>query len=590
MKQNRLMDVIENSINKVLIVTVVAFLFIFMFVATATIPSNIFAQSGGAQEESEDDLTVVINGETFTTGQTITISGSVDGSIAAGPYIYIYDPEGNQIAFDAPNLSADNTFTFSLVAGDNDEPGLLAEEPMDTSGNYRVSVSISPSFASSDEINMEFEYIVTATPEEGTNVGAETGGGGVVGGIFEGGQQDPAASAPPAGGAATGITPQQTVPPPSLPSATFQSNVDGISVGVPSGWVFEDVNNTDPGLQQAEQSYGAGVLVELCPQNQATPQIGGTYLCPDAEEGLDSVSVWRFADLKSRPEFAGVLQQNQSITANDLVAYYFLFLEQKANFTNIRLLQNVDTTVNVIDPQTEVSIATVPAKYIQTSYLNANGIPTEGDVALLALGTDGNTGYALLPVASLATAAGQLPPEHELVFDTFELVATNNTGSNSTITSSVPASPFSQQLQQQEQRLERQPPALSPQLPQSQQQETSSLSPPTISGGSSDIAMEPTINILEGSAVQGNPDYDPEELIVLAGSDVTVVNQDTQPHTVTYGTGPQDTNSGLFFDTSTVNAGDSIIMSLASELNPGRYDYYCLIHPYKTGAIIVERQ
>jgi plastocyanin len=514
-------------------------------------------------------LTVVINGETFTTGQTITISGSVDGSIAAGPYIYIYDPEGNQIAFDSPNLSADNTFTFSLVAGDNDDPGLLADEPMDTSGNYRVSVSISPSFSSNDEVNMEFEYIVTPTPEQ-----------------EEQPQQAPTTT--PGGGAATGITPQQAAPPPSLPSATFQSNIDGIRVGVPSGWVFEDANNTAPSLQQAEQNYGAGVLAELCPQNQATPQIGGTYLCHDAEEGLDSVSVWRFTDLKSRPEFAGLVQRNQSITTNDLVAYYFLFLEQKANFTNIRLLQNIDTTVNLLDPQTGVSIATVPAKYIQTSYLNAEGIANDGDVALLTLSTDGSTGYALLPVASVATAAGQLPPEHQLVLDTFELIATNNTG-NSTTTNPLPISPFSQQIQQQEQRLERQPPTLSPQLPQSQQQETSSLSPPTISGGSSDITMEPTINILEGSAVQGNPDYDPDELTVSAGSDVTVVNQDTQPHTVTYGTGTQDPNSALFFDTSIVNAGDSIIMSLASELNPGRYDYYCLIHPYMTGTIIVER-
>ncbi|HEX6253384.1 MAG TPA: hypothetical protein VFZ55_04095, partial [Nitrososphaera sp.] len=42
----------------------------------------------------------------------------------------------------------------------------------------------------------------------------------------------------------------------------------------------------------------------------------------------------------------------------------------------------------------------------------------------------------------------------------------------------------------------------------------------------------PTINILEGSSIQGNPDYDPDELTVSAGTDVTVVNQDTVLHTV----------------------------------------------------------
>ncbi len=77
------------------------------------------------------------------------------------------------------------------------------------------------------------------------------------------------------GGAATGITPQEPLPSaPSLPSTMFQSNIDGIRVGVPNGWDLEELNNTDPTLQQTEQSYGAGVLVELCPQNQATPQIG----------------------------------------------------------------------------------------------------------------------------------------------------------------------------------------------------------------------------------------------------------------------------------------------------------------------------
>jgi hypothetical protein len=77
------------------------------------------------------------------------------------------------------------------------------------------------------------------------------------------------------GGAATGITPQESLPSvPSLTSTLFQSNIDGIRKGVPNGWDLEDLNNTDPTLQQTEQSYSAGVLVELCPQNQAPPQIG----------------------------------------------------------------------------------------------------------------------------------------------------------------------------------------------------------------------------------------------------------------------------------------------------------------------------
>jgi hypothetical protein len=71
------------------------------------------------------------------------------------------------------------------------------------------------------------------------------------------------------GGATTGITPQESLPSvPSLPSTMFQSNIDGISVGVSNGWVYGDLNNTDPTLRQTEQSYGAGVLVELCPQTK----------------------------------------------------------------------------------------------------------------------------------------------------------------------------------------------------------------------------------------------------------------------------------------------------------------------------------
>jgi plastocyanin len=106
-------------------------------------------------------------------------------------------------------------------------------------------------------------------------------------------------------------------------------------------------------------------------------------------------------------------------------------------------------------------------------------------------------------------------------------------------------------------------------------------------GAGAATAGGPTINILEGSSVQGSPDYDPEELTASAGSEVTVVNQDTLPHTVTSGTGPQDPESAQLFDTSIINGGESATLSLA-QVNPGQYDYYCMVHPYMTGKINVQ--
>ena len=108
----------------------------------------------------------------------------------------------------------------------------------------------------------------------------------------------------------------------------------------------------------------------------------------------------------------------------------------------------------------------------------------------------------------------------------------------------------------------------------------------TTAGGGAP-AGGPTINILEGSSIQGSPDYDPEELTASAGAEVSVVNQDTLPHTVTSGTGPQDPNSAQLFDTSLINGGESATLSLA-QVTAGQYDYYCMVHPYMTGKVVVQ--
>src|ERR687896_623060 len=97
----------------------------------------------------------------------------------------------------------------------------------------------------------------------------------------------------------------------------------------------------------------------------------------------------------------------------------------------------------------------------------------------------------------------------------------------------------------------------------------------------------PTLTILEGSSIQGSPDYDPDDLTVAAGSEVTVTNDDTLPHTVTSGTSPTDPNSAQSFDTSLINGGESATLSLA-QVAAGQYDYYCMVHPYMTGKLVVQ--
>ena len=106
-------------------------------------------------------------------------------------------------------------------------------------------------------------------------------------------------------------------------------------------------------------------------------------------------------------------------------------------------------------------------------------------------------------------------------------------------------------------------------------------------GGGGGAAGGPTLTILEGSSIQGSPDYDPDELTVAAGSDVTVMNQDTLPHTVTSGASPQDPTAGQTFDTSLINGGESATLSLA-QVAAGPYDYHCMVHPYMTGKLTVQ--
>ena len=96
-----------------------------------------------------------------------------------------------------------------------------------------------------------------------------------------------------------------------------------------------------------------------------------------------------------------------------------------------------------------------------------------------------------------------------------------------------------------------------------------------------------TLTILDGSSIQGTPDYDPDELTVKKGETILVDNVDTMPHTVTNGKSGSDPTSGKLFDTSIINGGDSAEMD-TSAIDAGTYPYYCMVHPYMTGSLTIE--
>ena len=105
-------------------------------------------------------------------------------------------------------------------------------------------------------------------------------------------------------------------------------------------------------------------------------------------------------------------------------------------------------------------------------------------------------------------------------------------------------------------------------------------------GGNGTATDGPTINILEGSATQGAPDYDPDPLEVAKGDVITVVNQDATLHTVTNGASPSDSTAAQLFDTGFMDP-DATAEIDTSTLDPAEYDYFCQVHPYMVGKLTV---
>ena len=77
--------------------------------------------------------------------------------------------------------------------------------------------------------------------------------------------------------------------------------------------------------------------------------------------------------------------------------------------------------------------------------------------------------------------------------------------------------------------------------------------------------------------------FNPNPITVAPGTEVEWKNTDTAGHTVTSGQ-PTDNQTGTVFDSGIVKAGSEFKFTFQNE---GTYNYFCMVHPWMTGQVIV---
>jgi PKD repeat protein len=240
---------------------------------------------------------------------------------------------------------------------------------------------------------------------------------------------------------------------------SFESRNDSFKVQVPLGWVIHDVNNTGS-IMTAELTQGYGILAELCPEEEEGGQLqqqealsnvsnsssnsnsNSSSICQQQQAQDEIIHIVRYPNLSARLQLA--LGVNNTNTTTDNILSYHLQKLQEVGYRSIEIVNSTETTVNVTNTQTNETIQTVPAKFVEMTYvtnLTPNEIregyfistatnatdPDPGVTKGYTVFYEGNSTAAnVTSVAQTTTPDNLLPPLAAPVrqaFDSFELLA-----------------------------------------------------------------------------------------------------------------------------------------------------------------------
>jgi nitrite reductase (NO-forming) len=105
-----------------------------------------------------------------------------------------------------------------------------------------------------------------------------------------------------------------------------------------------------------------------------------------------------------------------------------------------------------------------------------------------------------------------------------------------------------------------------------------------VTGNATGASGGDSVTISPGSSSPSNGKFFvPDTLTVPKGTTVSWTNGDSTLHTVTSGS-PEAGNSGTEFDSSYLAAGKTFQHPFNTA---GTFDYYCTLHPYMKGKVVV---